>query len=208
MIQSLFDFTYELVREPAPVPLSPAGTIETEESDPFDWGDSGPIRRGNDDSALPSSDGLDAFREDQGKPEYEFVKNSAQFKRSVTALQKLHPGFYGKGERWKPGGQGQWVKVDLYGFADVSGIRSEDGRHVCAQVTSKPQVGDHIRKYLGDAKCDGNLVSYNLKQFLECRGIFIVLGYYKEPGCSAWLYTVTTVTIELLHQFESRKRKK
>jgi len=178
-----------------------------EDFDPFDWGDKPRAsEQPKVEPGLPNSAGYEAFASDQGKPEYQFVKDAAQFQRSIKALQSLHPGFYGKAERWKPGGEGQFVKTDLYGFADIAGIRSADGRHVCAQVTSKQQVGAHIRKYLGDSKCDGNLVSYNLREFIKCGGIFVVLGYYKEPGKNAWQFTVTTVTTELLDNYIARKR--
>lgn len=142
------------------------------------------------------------------------------YKRAIKALNELHPGLYEKMDyelfiptsfrngRPDPLSMKRLTK-DWLGFADVGGTSKPNGRMVCANITTKGQIAAHLRKYTDPKETHGSgkvPIETYLRQYLECGGLFYVLGYHKVGRF--WKAEVTEVTLHLLDEYAGRKRRK
>lgn len=184
--------------------------------DPFDWGDDikrAVAKEGGEVRGIPTvdSDVMDVWLNakelspKEVEKQYKFVKDSNQYKRVIKALGALFPGgYFERVEFFKAAGQGMFIKSDLFGFADVAGVDAH-GRSVFAQITTKSQVGAHLRKWTTPNN-RGECVEPRLREFLRRGCPVVIFGYYKESPSPLWRFEVTPVTESTLDAVHARKR--
>lgn len=140
------------------------------------------------------------------------------YDNAVRSMKKLYPGKYWSVDykeisfsKWRHGrpdfASAQIVSKDMLGFADVAGVSKS--RFVALQITTRGQIHAHLRKYVDDDATHGQAktpIETHLREFLECGGIFLVLGFYKDPGSRFWKHELVEVSPALLDLYKARKR--
>jgi hypothetical protein len=137
------------------------------------------------------------------------------YERAMKMLRTLRPGKYWKADYIQP----VWsygcdvpalVSKDMLGFADVLGICPPNGHAVAGQITTRASMGAHLRKYTNPSETHGQAkipIEFHLREFLQCGGEFILLGFFKDDGSRFWRVEIVLVSEALLDIYVSRKRR-
>lgn len=129
--------------------------------------------------------------------------------RAMKLLESMHPGcMLYVCEKRVTTYSGAIVKVDQWGFGDICGITAK-GAWVMANVTTKANMGAHMREYTNPANVHGAgglRVVDLLERYLALRGTFYIIGY-SQPNGRLWVPEVWNVDQALIDEYRARKRR-